>query len=566
MSRLKHAIETARTEGIDTAVSKIRRRLRQSVEGPKYRRWLRENKTLSPADLAAIADEIAEFAWQQKISVLMPVYDPQPAFLREAIASVTAQLYPNWQLCMADDHSTNPEIADILRQAEAADDRVKVIYRTENGHISRASNSALELVEGDLIALLDHDDKLAPEALFMLAKAVNKYPDAAIIYSDEDRIDARGRRSWPAFKPGFSPQRLLSVNYTNHLTAYDASLVRELGGFRTGFEGSQDLDLMLRAIEKVRPQQVVHIPQILYHWRSTAGSVAHGSGAKSYAHERARAAINEHLERRGVSATASKGTFDLHRVIFDADLTPSVDLIFTRTPLGHASTVESVVAHTDYPCLSASQVGESPGGPVFELLDKTARASEADLLCFIDPSIELPDTGWLRELVGYASMADVGAAGPKIIGPRGKISSAGLVIAGENFLTRAYPNSDENDLGPDLGLSIVRNVSALPIDCMVIERTKFLAAGGFDHQDLPASLADVDLCLKLLRMGWPSVWTPWARVVQRVPGVGSAGAELKKLRSKWSFVFDRDPFYDPNLAEDGSFSLASEPRVGKLDL
>jgi O-antigen biosynthesis protein len=289
----------------------VRDRLLRWIAGryrhSRYRRWVRRYDTFNGQVRRSATREIASFSRRPLISVLMPVYDPREKELRSALASVTNQVYDNWELCIADDCSTEPYVRAILEELARVDPRVKVVFRPENGHISEASNSALELAAGEFTALLDHDDELSPLALFCVAAEVNRHPSSEIIYTDEDKIDRWGHRADPFFKPDWSPEMLLAVNYVNHLTVYRTALIRSHGGFRVGFEGSQDYDLLLRVSEKCEPGNIRHIPRILYHWRAADGSIAGDNDEKPYAHDAAKEAIAEHLAQRAIAGRVSRG-------------------------------------------------------------------------------------------------------------------------------------------------------------------------------------------------------------------------------------------------------------------
>ena len=253
-------------------------------------------------DRRGIRSRIRELSYQPLISVVMPVYNTQETWLRKAIDSVLRQLYPKWELCLADDHSSRPHVRPILEEYAACDPRIKLVFRDRNGHISAASNSALTLATGDFVALLDHDDELSEHALYMNVEELNRYPGAHLLYSDEDKIDERGRRYWPFFKPNWNPDLFYSLNLVTHLAVYRRSVLEAVEGFQEGLEGSQDYDLTLRVIERIPPEAIRHIPHVLYHWRAIPGSVALASGEKIYAHEAARHAIRAHFQRRGVRA------------------------------------------------------------------------------------------------------------------------------------------------------------------------------------------------------------------------------------------------------------------------
>src|SRR3984893_189913 len=277
----------------------------ESETAGDYARWIRCYDRLQREDGQRIREQIAKFEYLPMISVLLPVYNSNLRWLRSAIVSVQKQLYPHWQLCVVDDASTDPKLWPFLQRCARRDPRVKVMRRTENGHISAASNDALRLANGEFVALLDHDDELAPTALYFMALALNKNPDLQLLYSDEDKLDEQDRRSEPYFKSDWNPELFLAQNFISHLSVYRTDLIRRLRGFRIGFEGSQDYDLALRCIEQILPKEIEHLPWVLYHWRAGHQSTASSATAKPYAQEAARRAVQEHLERMGIGGTVA---------------------------------------------------------------------------------------------------------------------------------------------------------------------------------------------------------------------------------------------------------------------
>src|SRR5882762_9341156 len=268
-----------------------------------YARWIRCYDQLQREDVKRVREQIAQFHYSPLISVLLPVYNSNLKWLRRAILSVQKQLYPRWELCIVDDASTDRKIWPFLQRCARQDRRIKLMRRTENGHISAASNDALRLATGDFVALLDHDDELAPTALYFVALALNKNRDLQLLYSDEDKLEEHNRRSEPYFKSDWNPELFLAQNFVSHLSVYRTDLIHRIGGFRIGFEGSQDYDLALRCIEQIRPEEIEHLPWVLYHWRAGDQSTASNPTAKPYAQEAARRAVQEHLKRTGVAGT-----------------------------------------------------------------------------------------------------------------------------------------------------------------------------------------------------------------------------------------------------------------------
>ncbi|RYF58401.1 MAG: glycosyltransferase, partial [Comamonadaceae bacterium] len=280
LKRLPQAWRVFKRAGWRGVDWELRRRMRPQND---YARWVQTYDTLDDAAQARIRAAVAQMGAVQeppRIAVLMPCYNPDPRWLQAAVESVQAQLYPHWELCIADDASPAAGVREALQRMAAADARIRLVLRERNGHISEASNSALDAVTAPWIALMDHDDVLPPDALFQVARCIQAHPDARLIYSDEDKIGDDGSRSDPYFKPDWNPDLFRSQNMFSHLGVLNTGLVREVGGFRKGLEGSQDWDLVLRCMERVQPAQIVHIPRVLYHWRIHAQSTAKSMKAK----------------------------------------------------------------------------------------------------------------------------------------------------------------------------------------------------------------------------------------------------------------------------------------------
>ena len=270
-------------------------RLRQESLDAEYALWIGENERL---DIEKIKDDLWKFRYKPKISIITPVYNVQAQWLDLCVESVRRQLYENWELCLYDDASTNPETITCLKKLEKfGDERIKIVYGTENQHISGASNVALKLATGEFVALLDHDDELSANALHEIVRILNKHPKADFIYSDEDKMEENGTRAEPFFKPDFSLELLLTMNYITHLSVFRKSILDAIGGFRNGYDGSQDYDIILRTVERTTPEKIFHVPKILYHWRKVSGSTALSSDSKNYAYVAAKKALADYLKR-----------------------------------------------------------------------------------------------------------------------------------------------------------------------------------------------------------------------------------------------------------------------------
>ncbi len=557
--RIKYAFELFGKNGLSSFGLYARRRLFRLRQAQRYRNWIRKYGTLSDERRAEIRTEIVSFTEKPLISVVMPVYNVEERWLRLCIESVLKQIYENWELCIADDCSPSPHIRRVLEEFAARDARIKLFFREENGHISAASNSALELATGEFTALLDHDDELTEDALFCVAKAINDFPETAFIYSDEDMIDARGRRYEPKFKPDFSWDLFCSLNLITHLSAYRTDILRKIGGFRLGAEGSQDYDLALRVAELIDERRIRHIPRILYHWRAVKGSVALSGDEKPYAHERAREAIAAHLERAGKKASVTRTVWNLHRVQYELPLAvPKCSLI-----VYNSASEDQIVAATDYGDFESFAVVDAEA----ESLNKAATEATGDVLCFVDAGLKPLTADWLRELVGFAIQKEIGAVGAKILDTDESVLHGGFVIGTDETVSSAFRGFRREDGGSFGRGRVIGNFSAVSVSCFCLRRDLFEEIGGFDAENLPTRFFDADLCLKLREKGLRIVFTPYAEL-QKLRTSGRLNLELapsaeekRYFAERWRDICARDPFYNPNLSrKDGSFSIAVESK------
>ena len=553
-----------------------------------YDRWIAEFETRNPS---LIQLKLRTFTLNPLISVAMPVYRTPLPVLTRAIESVLAQSYSRWELCIADDGSCSAEIESCLRQFVQRDSRIKVRRLHANGGIAHASNAALELATGDFVALLDHDDELAEDALYRVVEALNRQPDLDILYSDEDKIDEQGKRYDPFFKPDWSPDLLLSENYVAHLLVCRRSLLVDVGGFRSGFDGSQDYDLVLRLTGKSR--NIGHIAGVLYHWRALATSTASRSDQKSYAADAARRAIEEHLTRCSIAAQVVPGIIDGRwRVQYRLAPEPMVSIIIAsggKTEILRVN-LESLFGKTAYPNYEVVVIDNSKGEDIKKLVtlwpgrplryidwrgqpfnystinNEAARQSSSPLLLFLNDDTSVIDAGWLTALVEIAAGPEVGAAGAKLLYPDGRIQHAGVVMGifdncGHAF--KGLPGDMQHYFDfPD----VIRNVSAVTGACLMTRAEVFREAGGFDERNFAVAFNDIDLCLKIREKGYRVVYTPHAVLYHHEAFSKTAKdlmpdpVEVQAMRSKWKQVIDADPYYSPNLtrtAED--YSLGRKP-------
>ncbi len=592
-------LETLRSGGLHGLRQKLR--ARAFTRSNAYEEWVALFDTLSDGDRASIRQRIGELARRPKISLVMPVYQTPEPWLRRALESVRAQLYQDWELCIADDASKAPHVRRILEDAQASDPRIKVVFRERNGHISEASNSALELATGEFIALLDHDDELPEHALYLVAEELDAHPDADLVYSDEDKLDEKGRRFDPYFKPEWDPDLFSSQNYFSHLGVYRATLVREVGGFRAGFEGSQDYDLALRCIEK--SARVRHIPHVLYHWRAVAGSTARAEGEKSYAQDAAERALAEHFAKVDPGIEVLAGPLPTtYRVKRPLPASPPLASLLIPTRDGFEilqRCIESVFARTDYPrfeiVIVDNQSQDKATLDYLRALETAGRArvlrydapfnysainnfavreAGGEVLCLLNNDVETIGEGWLTELVSQALRPEIGAVGCKLLYPDSTLQHAGVIsglggVAGHAFKRRARDAS-----GYFHRAQLLQRLSVVTAACLCVRREVYEEVGGLDEVNLSVAFNDVDFCLRVREAGYANLYTPFAELFHHESysrGSDEAPAkrarflrEIRYMQERWARTIQRDPAYSPNLSLDTEqFDLAFPPRVEK---
>ena len=572
-----------RLRAIDERLEIIARHGTRVESGAAYRRWLRRVEKTDRASRQRVLDNIAGFSDPPLISIVMPVYNTRPKWLNKAIRSVTRQSYPHWELCIADDNSSRPRTRRALRAWQHRDARIKVVYRDENGHISRASNSALSLASGEFVALFDHDDELPRDALYHVAREIHAHPDAVLIYSDEDKIDTRGRRYGHYFKPDYNPELLLSHNMISHLGVYRRERVEAVGGFREGVEGSQDYDLALRVIEAIEPRQIRHIPRILYHWRAIPQSAAAGGlEAKPYTLKAAIRAVEEHLQRVGRPARIEESALarlNLRVRPLSSGKPPRVTIVIACSHRADGldarlARLRRITRYADRQILVAHPADQPPPPHVGQtlacpcptglaaMLNQGARQADGELLLFLHPAIEVMAPDWLDELVALASQSGVGAVGAKLYDENDRILHAGIITGLHGLAGYAMRGLPRDDPGYNARAMLIQNYSALSAACLMIRKDRFQRIGGFDSTHLPDIHHDIDLCLRLIDNGLRNIWTPHAEL--RLPGQAPGGQLAENARqsqrdyllTRWADRLPRDPAYNPNLTLAGEdFSL-----------
>ncbi|MEG5173897.1 glycosyltransferase [Microcoleus sp. B3-D7] len=524
-----------------------------------------------------------------KISVVMPVYNPQIDFLESAIDSVINQVYPNWELCIADDCSTDFTVAENLKGWVQKDDRIRITFRTENGNISAATNSAAALATGDIILFLDNDDELTPDALGEVALYFATHPATDFLYSDDDKIDTKGRRFAPQFKPEWSPELLLSYMYLGHLCAVRRHIFEQIGGLRIGFEGSQDYDFALRATEISR--HVAHLPLVLYHWRTAPGSTAISGAAKPASFSAGQKAIQDALNRRQINGNVAQHAWAIKENlgIFAQDFPdngPSVTIIIpTKNQLKLLKACLDSLETTTYKNYQVAVIDnesddpktleylkelkckvlpiKNPGGKFSfaAINNRAAEQVDSEYVLFLNNDTEVINPRWLSQMVGYAQIPAVGAVGARLLYPDGRIQHAGVIHGLHHGLAgHAFKLMDSENRGYLSQAMVTRNYSAVTAACMITPRQLFLELGGFDEENFAVAYNDADYGYRLLERGYRCVYCPDAELLHKEGtsrGFTDNPQEVAAFRRK--YAGKNDSFYSPHLSlEDEYFHI--QPR------
>ncbi len=585
------------------AVSRPIKRTANAAPPPPntYAAWVAAYDTLTPEIADHIRAKLSGLKKRPLISVIIPVYNDSPeqeTWLVEAIESVRNQIYENWELCISDDASKAPHVRAVLERFRKKDPRIKVVYRETNGHICANSNSALALAHGEFIALLDHDDVIRPHALACVALELDAHPNADVVYSDEDKIDENGHRYDHYFKPDWNPDLFNVQNYISHLGVYRTLLVREVGGFRVGYHGSQDWDLAMRVIERSAADRIRHIPKILYHWRSVPGSTATIISAKKYASDAAEKTITEHFARIGVNATLSPTKGSYWRVHYPLPSpAPRITLVIpTRNRLNVLKPcIESLLAKTTYPNFEILVVDNDSDDPetLAYLAELRAREhcrvvtfagefnfsainnfgvsqTDAPLVGLLNNDLEVIHADWLGELVSHALRPEIGCVGAKLYYPDDKIQHAGVILGIGGVAAHAWQTHPRGSAGQAHRNLLQQNLSAVTAACLVIRRDVYLKVGGLDEK-LRVAFNDVDFCLKVRAAGYRNLWTPYAELYHHESASRGKEDTLEKrdrfrgeveiMVEKWGDALVNDPAYNPNLTLTiNDFTLAVPPR------
>lgn len=568
-----------------------------------YADWVARFDTLRTDTRNELRTRQLAFSYRPLISIVMPTYNTNSDWLAQVIESVQAQIYPNWELCIADDASPKPEVRATLEKLAKADPRIKVVFRPENGHISQASNSALALATGEWVALLDHDDLLSEHALFWVVECLNQHPDTDLIYSDEDKIDIHGNRSDPYFKCDWNLDLFYSHNLITHLGVYRTQIVREIGGFRVGLEGAQDYDLALRYIEACGQERIRHIPRILYHWRIHPESTAQSADSKPYAMLAGERALNEHFQRTGMAAKAELVNYGYRVSYALPEPAPLVSIIIpTRNALALTrQCIDSIQTKTTYKNYEIIVVDNNSDDPAalayFEglrqqanvrvirderpfnysaLNNAAAKGAKGEVLVLLNNDIEVITPGWLSEMVSLALQPGVGAVGAKLLYPDNTLQHGGVVLGIGGVAGHSHKCFPRDHAGHKGRIGLRSSFSAVTAACLAVAKENYFAVGGLNETELTVAFNDVDFCLKLKERGFRNVWTPYAELYHHESAtrghentpekIARFEKESSYMKARWPEYLASDPAYNLNLTlEREDFSLAMPPRHARIE-
>lgn len=546
-----------------------------------YKEWLEKNM---PARQELDRQAKHKFKYAPKISILVPVYNTPETFLRQMIESVQKQTYGNWELCIANANPANEQIKVILKEYTENDARVKVTDVPENEGIAQNTNKALEIADGTFIGLLDHDDVLAENALYEVVKELNKAVDTDVIYTDEDKVStAMDEYFSPNFKPDFNLDMLRSNNYFCHFFVAKKELIETVGGFRGEYNGAQDYDLFLRCIEKA--ERIAHIPKILYHWRVHQESTADNPLSKMYAYDAGQKAIEQHLKRCGVTAEVSKTeNLGFYRVKYQQEGSPLVSILIPNKDQKDTldQCLKSIEARTDYENYEIIIIEnnsteqetfeyykqiKNPKIRVIEWKDEFnysainnfgVRHAKGEYLLFLNNDIEVINSDWLGEMLSNCQREEVGAVGAKLYYPDNTVQHAGVIVGIGGVAGSVFVGLKRGYTGYMHRASIQQNLSAVTAACMMVKKSVFEEAGGFE-EELKVAFNDIDFCLKIREKGHLIVYDPYVELYHYESKTRGAEdttekirrfqSEIEYMRSHWSSILKNgDPAYNPNLS------------------
>lgn len=555
----------------------------------KYLTWIEQNENNS------LNHSQSEFLYNPLISVLIPVYNVEEKYLRKCIDSVLTQSYQNWELCICDDASTMSYIKPLLKHIEEQDSRIHVAFHETNEHICGASNTALSIANGEFVALLDDDDVLPKNALHEVVKQLNELPNLDLIYTDEDKIDEDGNRSDPAFKPEWSPDLFLSTNYISHFCVLRKEIVNRIGGFRKGYEGSQDYDLLLRFTEKTIRKNIKRISKVLYHWRMLPSSTSLSQSSKNYAYDSGKKALEDTLIRRNIKGSVSNGEANgFYDVKYDVlneelvsiiiptknnyeDLKKCIDSIIEQTRYLNFEIIVADNGSDDSKLASLYSKYSIQLKSKFILFDcpipfnyskinnLASKKAHGKYLLFLNNDTQIISKNWITDMVSFSQFNRVGVVGAKLYYENNTIQHAGVVVGLGGLAGHVHHEFPKGDFGYFGKLIVNVNYLAVTAACLMVKKKDFDQVGGFDER-LKVAYNDVDLCLKIYELEKDNVWLhnvelfhfeSKSRGYETTPEKQRRFLEeAKYFEIKWKKYIKTDPYYNENLTKSsGDYSL-----------
>jgi len=553
------------------------------IETDNYKTWI-ENSEQNI--------KYSTLIYEPLFSIIMPVYNTDTLFLDEAIKSVLNQNYTNWELCIADDASTDDEVLKVLKKYET-NPKVKIRYKTKNEHISKTSNEALKLAVGEYVVFLDHDDRLAPFALSEVAQTIAKNKSTKLIYSDEDKIDQKGNRFAPYFKSDWNPDLFFSQNYINHLTVIKKEIIDKIGGFKVGVEGSQDYDLILRSLKYIKDDEIVHIPKILYHWRAIEGSSAYSAFEKGYTTKAGIKALKDYFQDK---AKVTQGLLpNTYKIEYPLDKKPFISIIIPTKDMVDIlkKCIASIFEKTNYEDYEIIIINNNSVKKetfdYFEVIKHNKKIkildynkpfnyskinnfavskAKGNILVFMNNDIEIISQNWLCEMVRHNLRKEIGVVGTKLYYPNNTIQHAGVILGIGGVAGHSHKYFSKDDDGYFARLKIVQNYSAVTGALMSVRREIFDEIDGFEEK-LIVAFNDIDFCLKVLSKGYRNLWTPYVEAIHyesisrgkedNNEKIKRFAQEVEFMKNKWNDVLINDKYYNPNLTlQKEDFSIRED--------
>lgn len=592
--QINRAIEFYKKNGFFKTIKKILSKIRNRIftsskqikldkqENENYKIWIKNNE---PDDKEIEEQRNYKFEYEPKISIIVPMYNTKEKYLKELIDSIINQTYKNWELCLSDG---SDEKKDYVERLVNVDERIKYKFLNANKGISENSNEALKLATGDYIALLDHDDILPAFSLFEVVKTINTDKEAEFIYTDEDKLlEEKENRMGPHFKQDYAPDTFMSYNYICHFSIFKKNLMERIGGFRKEFDGSQDYDIIFRATEQAN--RIIHIPKILYHWRINENSVALSAEAKPYAYEAAKKAIKAHLNRIGLNANVEDTRIiGLYKVNYEIVGTPKVSIIILNKD--HKKDlkrcIDSILEKTTYENYEIIIVeNNSKTKEIFKYykeLEKNEKIkiveykeqgfnysrlnnfgvknATGDYIVLLNNDTEIITKDWIETMVGNCQRKDVGIVGAKLLYENDTVQHVGVVLGLTGVAGHVNLGIGADEIGY-MGRNIItQNYSAVTGAMLMISKEDYEKIGGLD-EEFPVAYNDVDLCLKIRKLGKVVVMNPFVEAYHYESK--TRGYEIteekkrrleedtKRLKNKWKDVFEKeDPYFNINFRHD----------------